>query len=57
MKKVLVGLLITITVFLFMGCFPESADEKQAAKTQTMMLEVERQVGMPNIVNFQQKNL
>ena len=34
-----------------------SADRKQAEATQKMLGEAERQVGMPNITNFQQRKL
>ena len=54
MKKILI---ITIFIFCtFFGC-ERTADEKQASKTANMMLEINRQVGMPNIINFQQKKL
>ena len=54
MKKILI---ITIFIFcIFFGC-ERTADEKQASKTANMMLEINRQVGMPNIINFQQKKL
>jgi len=53
MKKRLI--LIAIIVF-FAGCIGE-ADRDQARQTEKLMLEVNRQVGMPNIINFQQKKL
>ena len=34
-----------------------SADRKQAEATQKMLSEAQRQVGMPNIVNFQQRKM
>lgn len=40
------------------GCdIPETADNIQAQQTNIAMNEAQRQVGMPNIVNFQQKKL
>lgn len=41
-----------------MGCdYEETADQKQAAQTEQLVSEAQRQVGMPNIVNFQQRKL
>jgi len=57
MKKVFALITITIISFTFLGCFEPTADEKQAKKTETLMSEIDRQVGLPNIVNFQQKKL
>jgi hypothetical protein len=39
------------------GCYEETADSKQAEETRKLMTEANNQVGMPNIVNFQQKKL
>lgn len=38
------------------GSTPTS-DKVQASKTETLLLEAERQVGMPDMVNFQQRKL
>jgi len=61
MKKMLV-LVLALSVFSFsiFGCdqYPEKdADQKQAEQTKQMMKEANNQIGMPNIVNFQQKKL
>jgi len=40
----------------FMGC-EETADMKQSEQTQLLMTEINNQIGLPNIVNFQQKKL
>lgn len=61
MKK-LFGSLITIVLllgtFVVAGCdYQSNADKKQRKQTEEMMLEIGRQVGMPNITNFQQKKL
>jgi len=40
------------------GCIPEdSADAKQAAQTEKAMQEANAQIGMPAIVNFQERKL
>ena len=58
MKKIFV--ILILLVILLTSCERaknNSADAKQARKTNQMMKEAHRQVGMPNIVNFQQKKL
>jgi len=58
-------LLSALTCFLLLfviGCNTRdleqnSSDRKQAEATQKMLGEAERQVGMPNIVNFQQRKM
>jgi len=57
LKKMFVSLMIICALFTFSGCFEETADEKQASKTEDLMAEIDKQVGMPNIINFQQKKL
>lgn len=39
------------------SCETGSVDDKQEARTEQLMKEVDRQVGMPNIINFQQKKI
>ena len=56
LKNMFVSLMIICALFTFSGC-KETADEKQAKKTENLMSEIDRQVGMPNITNFQQKKL
>lgn len=59
MKKIVSALLIMAMVsFGIFGCEVEKdADQKQAEQTKQLMSEASRQIGMPNIVNFQQKKL
>ena len=57
MKKFLI---IGICFFFIVGansCDQNTADKKQTEQTDTLMAEAQRQVGMPNIVNFQQRKL
>ena len=57
-KYILIMMLLAL--FTFSGCDEDTgsdADEKQAAKTKALMAEAERQVGMPAIVNFQERKL
>ncbi len=56
MRKIFTLIIIGMIMFMLLGC-KESADEKQAKQTANMMTEINNQVGMPNIVNFQQKKL
>jgi len=59
------GLVIVIAILgivfttVFFGCAEEkqTADKIQAEKTAKAMGEAQRQVGMPNITNFQQRKL
>lgn len=54
-----------IVLFLVMVLFsincdldvPKSSDAQQAAQTEEALSEAQRQIGMPNIVNFQQHKL
>lgn len=51
---------ISLLMFLFIvGCEldDKSADSIQREQTERLMQEVNRQVGLPNIVNYQQKKL
>ena len=52
--------IITLAFAAFLcGCFEErsTADNVQARQTEEMMNELQRQVGMPNVTNWQQKKL
>lgn len=51
-------LIITILCFCI-GCLEvnSSTDGKMAEQTENMLAEANRQIGLPNIVNFQQKKL
>lgn len=55
MKKLII-ILLCVSI-LFIGCLEPTADEKQAMKTEVLMNEIDKQVGLPNIINFQQKKL
>ena len=59
MRKVFIALLVCCGLVLI-GCNREvknTADDVQAQQTALAMSEAQRQVGMPNIVNFQQRKL
>lgn len=65
-KRIIYGLLLAAFLMVFtMGantCFQSgkkegSADQIQANATKKLLSEAQRQVGMPNIVNFQQRKL
>jgi len=64
MRKILLIVLLLVVGFVFMGsdgCEPDKtsnpADKLQAQQTARAMGEAQRQVGMPNIVNWQQRKL
>lgn len=63
MKKSIIGILsvLFLSSILFLGCgdkeVSNKADNIQAEQTETIMQEAQRQVGMPNVVNFQQRKL
>jgi len=55
-------LVVALSVVMAIGAIgcvdiEKSADEIQAQKTKVAMREAQRQVGMPNIINFQQRKL
>ena len=58
MKKTIIGMLLMGCLFV-VGCFDthEDADDIQQRQTRQAMDEAQAQVGMPNIVNFQQRKL
>ena len=55
MKKLLI-ILITLTVIFIIGC-EKTNDTIQREQTEQLLGEAQRQIGMPNIVNFQQRKL
>jgi hypothetical protein len=56
MKKLLI--LLVASVLVLVGCEgEESADTKAKEQTEQIMQEIDRQVGMPRITNFQEKKL
>jgi len=64
MRKLILSILLMVCYVIFMGmngCEPDKttniADKVQAEQTATMMSEAQRLVGMPNIVNWQQRKL
>lgn len=61
MKKLWIILALMVGFMLFVGgsCneTTSTADEKQTKATKQAMAEADRQIGMPNIVNFQERKL
>lgn len=58
MRKLTKLFVIFIAVsVLFIGCSNDSADYKQQQETDALMQELHKQVGLPNVKNFQQKKL
>jgi len=51
--------IILVAVFFLTGCFETTptADQIQSKQTEQALGEAQRQIGMPNIVNFQQRKL
>lgn len=56
MKRIFIILSISL-LLVACGEYERSADYKQSQQTEKLMTEVNNQIGMPNIVNFQQKKL
>lgn len=60
-RRVIVGILSVVFLLGVLSCDEgtsrKSADEIQKEKTERAMQEAERQVGMPNITNFQERKL
>ena len=54
MKRIII--LLLLFVFMF-GCIDEDADDIQRNQTKEMLAEANREIGMPNIINFQQRKL
>ena len=57
MKTVVKGVLGVLLVMLLVISCKSDVDEEQARQTEQLMSEAQRQVGMPNIINFQQRKL
>jgi hypothetical protein len=62
MRKALVSIILVIFALCFMGADgcdgkKQTADVQQARQSEQSMAEAQRRVGMPNILNFQQRNL
>lgn len=60
MKKIMVVVLLFGFGFLFIGvngCASKNTDDKQRIQTEKMIEEAQRQTGMPNIINWQQRKL
>lgn len=57
--KYLTIILLVVLVAVSLGCQEkkESTDNLQAEQTEQLLSESQRQVGMPNITNFQQRKL
>lgn len=59
MKSIITSVIIIAIGSSFIGCDlgEQSADRIQAQATRESMSEAQRQIGMPNITNFQQRKL
>ena len=60
MRKTIIGIILIGFCFTFMGvngCENKTTDDKQRIQTEKLVSEAQRQVGMPNIINFQQRKL
>lgn len=60
MKSTVIWLCIVIMCLFATGCNltgEPTADQRQKEKTEIALAEADRQVGMPNIINFQQRKL
>lgn len=59
MKKIALIIISIFVVALFFGCDVEkkSTDAIQAQQTELALGEAQRQIGMPNITNFQQRKM
>ena len=56
-KRILALSLIALATVFLGGCSWDTSDEKVANQTEKQMKEINRQVGMPAIKNFQEKKL
>jgi hypothetical protein len=55
-RSMVLGFSMVVVMFAFTGCFTDdSSDKAQAVATENILKEANAQIGMPNIVNFQQK--
>ena len=58
MKKLII--ISFVALLMFFGCstqYEKTAESKQTERTDKILAEIDRQVGLPNIHNFQQKKL
>jgi len=55
-RKTIISVLLICFGFLLVAC-QEDPDDVQQQQTQQLMSEINRQIGMPNIKNFQQKKI
>ena len=59
MKKLFTVAIVVMSFFFLAGVnsCDKSTDRKQSEQTEQLMGEAQRQIGMPNIINFQQRKL
>ena len=61
MKKICIILtIISMFILIFFGCERKNrsvAEQQQTEQTNIILDEINRQIGLPNIINFQQKKL
>jgi len=60
MKKIFIMVLLLLFVFvLFIGCKDNQShtEKSQTKRTELILAEVDREIGLPNLINFQQKRL
>jgi len=53
--KNFIGVLMVISLVFCMGCEGEGTSNTETKQTEKLMKEMQAQVGMPNITNFQEK--
>lgn len=58
-NKIFIILTCILLLFVFLNCvdIPEDAEKAQTQETKKILTEINNQIGMPNIVNFQEKKL
>lgn len=57
MKNLKLTIVLLLSIF-FIGCgFEQKTDSKQAEQTEQLLSEANKQIGMPAIINFQEKKL
>lgn len=59
-KKVTMVMILMVSCFFLLtaeSCLGESTDDIQEKATEVLLAEAQRQVGMPNISNFQQRKM
>lgn len=57
MRKLMTMIVVIMVAFVFISCdeTEESSDRIQTKQTETLLAEAQRQIGLPNIVNWQQR--